>query len=348
MNPLSAIFGAVVALKNRLYDRRLFKVNKLSRPVVSIGNISVGGSGKTPFVIALGELLKQRGISFDVLSRGYRRKSRAVAIVDPLGSPEEFGDEPLLIARQLQVPVIVGANRYEAGLLAEKTFPSRLHLLDDGFQHRKLHRDFDMVMVPASDLSAKLLPLGRLREPISALDRADALVWDEPGGEAALRRELTGKTPSDSLGLVEELMAAEESAGRTHRLSPNCEVWTVTRKLSVETDKATTIAFCGVARPRKFFSEVESLLGAGRVVKRVAFPDHHRYSANDVERLLRIKIHSGAECFITTEKDQINLGGLADNLHPLRIARLRLQLANPESSFELLIGALRKRCDFTI
>ena len=122
MNPLSAIFGAGVALRNTLYDRGVFKVRKLQRPVVSVGNLSVGGSGKTPFVIALGELLKEREIQFDILSRGYGRRTTSVAVVDPAGSPAQFGDEPLLLARRLQSPVIVGADRYQAGLLAERTF----------------------------------------------------------------------------------------------------------------------------------------------------------------------------------------------------------------------------------
>src|ERR1051325_8724560 len=173
MNPLSLLFGAGVALRNTLYDRGIFKVRRLTRPVISIGNISVGGSGKTPFVITLGELLKQRGISFDVLSRGYGRSSTKIAVVAPLGFPQQFGDEPLLIARKLQVPVIVGADRYRAGLLAEEKFSSRLHLLDDGFQHRGLHRDFDIVLLPQEDLEGTLLPTGRLREPRSSLRRAD-------------------------------------------------------------------------------------------------------------------------------------------------------------------------------
>ena len=158
MNPLSAIFGAGVAIRNALYDRDVFPVKKLARPVVSIGNISVGGSGKTPFVIALGQLLAERGIAFDVLSRGYGRSSTEIAVVDPDGSPAQFGDEPLLIARKLQSPVIVGADRYQAGLLAEQKFASKLHLLDDGFQHRRLHRDFDIVLLPEKIRQAPCFP----------------------------------------------------------------------------------------------------------------------------------------------------------------------------------------------
>src|SRR6476646_4112472 len=149
---------------------------RLEGPVVSVGNLSAGGSGKTPFVMMLGELLKARGIKFDVLSRGYGRKSRGVMLVDARGLPQKYGDEPLLIARKLQVPVIVGEDRYEAGKFAESKFGAQLHLLDDGFQHRSLARDFDIVLVTPQDASDRLLPAGRLREPLTSLDRADAVV----------------------------------------------------------------------------------------------------------------------------------------------------------------------------
>src|SRR5207248_7190757 len=122
MNPLASVFGLGVRTRNALYDRGLIPVRRLCGPVVSIGNLSVGGSGKTPFVLLLGELLKQRGIKFDVLSRGYGRESRGVLEVDPGGLPRDFGDEPLLIARKLQIPVFLGEDRYEAGMLAEAKF----------------------------------------------------------------------------------------------------------------------------------------------------------------------------------------------------------------------------------
>ena len=144
--------------------------------VISVGNLSAGGTGKTPFVILLGELLKARGIKFDVLSRGYGRSSKGVRLVDPSGLPTEFGDEPLLIARKLQMPVIVGEDRWQAGRFAESKFGPQLHLLDDGFQHRALARDFDIVLVTPQDAADRLLPDGRLREPLHSLVRADAIV----------------------------------------------------------------------------------------------------------------------------------------------------------------------------
>src|SRR5207248_5588177 len=182
VNPLSSLYGLVTAARNGLYDRSILKSRKLLRPVISVGNISVGGSGKTPFVIMLGELLKQRGIAFDVLSRGYGRETRGTMLVDPSGTSRQFGDEPLLISRRLGCSVILGESRHQAGKLAEAqalgTCP-QLHILDDGFQHRSLTRDFDIVLLTEQDLKDRLLPAGRLREPLTSLRRADAIVLTE-------------------------------------------------------------------------------------------------------------------------------------------------------------------------
>jgi tetraacyldisaccharide 4'-kinase len=306
VNPVSLIFAAAVASRNALYDRGVFKVHKLARPVVSIGNISVGGSGKTPFVIALGELLKQRGIAFDVLSRGYGRSSTDIAVVDPEGSPAQFGDEPLLIARKLHVPVIVGADRYQAGLLAEKQFSSKLHLLDDGFQHRRLHRDFDIVLLPAEDQRGTLLPTGRLREPLSALKRADAIVLPDP------------------------------AAKPVHAKS----VWRVRRQVELAAE-GRLIAFCGIARPEQFFDALKA--AHQEIAGTLAFGDHHRYVQRDIDRLLNLKKQTGASGFITTEKDAINLGALSVQLQPLRTAALRLDLESHDRVMTELLNTLVQR-----
>lgn len=307
MNPLSAIFGAGVAARNALYDRRFFQAKKLARPVVSIGNISVGGSGKTPFVIVLGQLLVERGIPFDVLSRGYGRSSTGIAIVNPNGSAAQFGDEPLLIARKLQAPVIVGADRYEAGLLAEQKFSSKLHLLDDGFQHRRLHRDFDIVLLPAQDQQGSLLPAGRLREPLSALKRADAVVLFDS----------------------QALPTGAQSVWRARRVI----------ELPAATGKA--IAFSGIARPRQFIEGLKS--SKLEIAGTVAFRDHHRYDQHDIDRLLQLKKQTGADGFITTEKDLINLGTLSSQLSPLLIAQLRIELEAPEQVVTKIIKTIKQR-----
>lgn len=306
MNPLSAIFGAGVALRNSFYDRRVFQVKKLARPVVSIGNISVGGSGKTPFVIALGQLLAERGIAFDVLSRGYRRTSTEIAIVDPNGSPAQFGDEPLLIARNLQAPVIVGADRYQAGLLAEQKFSSKLHLLDDGFQHRRLHRHFDIVLLPVEDRAGSLLPTGRLREPLAALKRADAVVLPDSQEQLQVKN-----------------------------------VWRAHRVIEVPTAAGKVIAFSGIARPRQFLEGLKS--SKIEIAGTVSFRDHHHYEQRDIDRLLDLKRQTGADNFITTEKDLINLGTLSSQLSPVLAAQLRIELGSPEQALMELLNTIEQR-----
>ncbi|MFZ3266365.1 MAG: tetraacyldisaccharide 4'-kinase [Terriglobales bacterium] len=309
MNPLTGIYGAASALRNTLFDHGVFPVRRLARPVVSIGNVSVGGSGKTPFVIALGELLKARGIRFDVLSRGYRRRTRGVLVVDPNGSADDFGDEPLLIARRLGVPVIVGESRYLAGRFAETKVDSQLHILDDGFQHRSLVRDFDIVLIAAPDFEDRLLPLGRLREPLSSLGRADAIV------------------------LPAEL--AIESAAWRGKL-----VWRMKREIVVPGAPEAPVVFCGLARPQQFFAQMRA--GGISPAAEVIFRDHHAYGRSDIERLLAMRVRLGAGGFGTTEKDAVNLGPLQTELQPLAIAALKVTLDNPADIVDTILRRIAK------
>ena len=307
MNPLAALYGGVVRVRNALYDRGALSVRRLQGPVVSIGNLAVGGSGKTPFLIALGELLKQRGVAFDVLSRGYGRTSRGVRLVDPEGSPRAFGDEPLLIARKLRAPVIVGEDRFKAGALAEQRFGPRLHLLDDGFQHRLLARDFDIVLITATDARDGLLPAGRLREPLSSLARADAIV-------------LTNDTPLDGLPLH------------------NQQVWRVTRGIEPPAVTERCVGFCGIARPQNFFTEL-SVAGV-TLSDTKAFADHHAYTKTDIRRLQRLRDRAAAAAFVTTEKDETNLGPLAAELSPLYIVPVRLELHAPGEMIDAILARI--------
>lgn len=308
MNPLTTIYATTTAVRNKLFDRGMLSIRKLDRPVISVGNLSVGGTGKTPFVIALGELLKERGISFDVLSRGYRRKTRGAMVVEADGIASDFGDEPLLIARRLGVPVVVGESRYEAGRLAESRFDSQLHLLDDGFQHRALARGYDIVLVTDRDLGDTLLPSGRLREPLSSLERADAI---------AVSAEF----------LADRLPAAKY------------KVWRMKRQISVPATTKAPIAFCGIARPKQFFAQVRS---AGISPKaEIKFRDHHSYNRGDIDRLLTAWKETGADGFLTTEKDTVNLGPLQSSLQPLTIARLTVTLEDPSGVIDTILERIR-------
>jgi tetraacyldisaccharide 4'-kinase len=310
MNPLTGLYGGGTALRNALFDRGMLRSRRLEKPVISVGNLSAGGSGKTPFVIALGELLKERAISFDVLSRGYRRKTRGVLVVEPNGSAADFGDEPLLIARRLGAAVVVGESRYAAGRAAEQRFQSQLHLLDDGFQHRSLVRDFDIVLLAAGDLEDRLLPSGRLREPLSSLCRADAIVL-----------------PAD--------MTAEHPALRGK------PIWRMHREIRLDNVPAKPVVFCGIAKPQQFFAQVRA---AGiTAATEVVFPDHHAYDRSDMDRLAAMQRDFGAGGFVTTEKDQVNLGTLSSGLDSLSVAQLHITIERPADLVDTILARIAER-----
>jgi tetraacyldisaccharide 4'-kinase len=310
VNPLSAPYGAIVRARNEFYDRGVLKIQKLKGPVVSIGNITVGGSGKTPFLIALGGLLKERGVAFDVLSRGYGRATKGVALVDPEGSPRDFGDEPLLIARKLRVPVIVGEDRYTAGQFAEQKFGPQMHLLDDGFQHRRLARDFDIVLLTPSDAQDSLLPTGRLREPLSSLSRADAVV-------------LTNDSSTQGLPMAQQL------------------VWRVRRGVVPPQSGEPCFAFCGIARPENFF---EQLRAAGVMLAGTrSFRDHHAYTDGDVRQLLALRAQHGAAAFVTTEKDAINLESRGAALALMHVIPVHMEVEDAEAALSTLLAAIAAR-----
>jgi tetraacyldisaccharide 4'-kinase len=313
-NPLSAIYGGVVRTRNALYDWKVLRAHALQGSVISVGNISTGGSGKTPFVILLGELLKARGIPFDVLSRGYGRKTRGVLLVDPGGLPRDFGDEPLLIARRLQSPVVVGEDRYEAGRFAESRFGAQLHLLDDGFQHRGLARDFDIVLVTPDDARDRLLPAGRLREPLRSLQRADAVV-------------LTSGASPESFPV----------AGKT--------VWRVRRGIVTQNlaqpVPARPIVFCGIARPQNFLLQLRAA-GIDPVAE-AFFRDHHAYAEKDVRDLLKLQQRSEAGGFVTTEKDAVNLGGYLAALAPLAVVPVKMELADAANAVDSMLRVIEER-----
>jgi tetraacyldisaccharide 4'-kinase len=304
LNPLSTIYGVVVGARNALYDRGLLRARRLQGAVVSVGNLSAGGSGKTPFVMLLGELLKARGIRFDVLTRGYGRKSKGVRLVDPAGLPQEFGDEPLLIARKLQVPVIVGEDRYEAGRFAESRFGPQLHLLDDGFQHRRLGRDFDIVLVTPQDASDKLLPAGRLRESLHSLRRADVVV-------------LASGASAESFPLQEKL------------------VWRVRRGILPSNIPPRPIVFCGIARPQNFVLQLRT--ANIEPIAEAFYRDHHAYTENDLRELLNLKQRSEAGGFVTTEKDAVNLGGYLSALGPLGVVPVKMELEDAANAVDTML-----------
>jgi tetraacyldisaccharide 4'-kinase len=310
LNPLSTIYGGIVAARNALYDRGLLRARRLEGPVVSVGNLCAGGSGKTPFVLLLGELLKARGVKFDVLSRGYGRRTKGVLLVNPAGLSQEYGDEPLLIARKLQVPVIVGEDRYEAGRFAESRFGPQVHLLDDGFQHRALARDFDIVLVTPQDAKDRLLPGGRLREPLGSLRRAEAIVL--ASGGVAESFPLTGKL-----------------------------VWRVRRGITPANIPPRPVVFCGIAQPENFVLQ----LRAANIepAAQAFYRDHHAYSEKDIRELFELKQKSEAGGFVTTEKDAVNLGGYLSALEPLVVVPVKMELSDAANAVDTMLRKIEER-----
>jgi tetraacyldisaccharide 4'-kinase len=307
---LSHVFAVGVRARNALYARNILPTRRLAGSVISIGNLSVGGSGKTPFTIALGELLKARNIKIDVLSRGYGRRTKGVLEVDPSGSAQDFGDEPLLIARKLNVPVMVGEDRYQAGLAAERKYGANFHLLDDGFQHRALHRDFDIVLVTPDDPRDRLLPAGRLREPLSGLNRADAVTL------------MSG--------------AAKESFPVDGKL-----VWQVRRGIELQGIPSRPVAFCGIARPQNFFAQLRT---AGvELAAEAIYRDHHAYDEKDIQELLQVQKQSEANGFVTTEKDVINLGQHCAALEALAVVPVKMKIVDAANVVDTMLSLIEER-----
>jgi len=318
--PLVPLYAAGVALRETRLRNGWERVRRLGRPVVSIGNLSAGGAGKTPLTIALARLLAGRGLHVDVLSRGYGRTSRTAARVRPDGDAKEFGDEPLLIAQETGVPVYVAPQRYEAGVLAEAAQTDAeiraVHLLDDGFQHRQLARDVDILLLNRADWRDSLLPAGNLREPLAAARRATVIA-----------------IPADEL----ELEAGLRVWGWQG------PIWRLHRRMEVPDTGGPVAAFCGIARPEQFFAGLEA---AGlHLAARIAFADHHRYAAADVERIATTARKTGAEALMTTEKDRVRLGdvaaGFPDSL-PLKTARLHVEIENESAALGWLVERLAR------
>jgi len=329
--PLVPVYAMGLAARNARLRRGGEPVRRLAWPVISIGNLSTGGAGKTPLAITLAKLLQSRGLSVDVLSRGYGRRMKEPIRVDPFGTAEQFGDEPLLIAREAGVPVYVAPQRYDAGRLAEadaeregagqhdpsRSLISRAHILDDGFQHRQLHRAADILLINHEDWQDSLLPAGNLREPMRAAMRASVVAISDIDLdlEAELRR--WGWTRS---------------------------VWRLVRHMEAPQEDGPVFAFCGIARPDQFFAGLES---AGlRVAGRKSFRDHYDYTQHVVEWLLEHAQSAGARALITTEKDALRLGTLASHFPvdlPLRTAKLHMEIENADAAIDGLLAHLAAR-----
>ena len=329
----SMVYRLIVALRNRFYDRQILKSGRLSCPVISVGNITVGGTGKTPCVIGLARMLQQSGFKCSVISRGYGGKNpQPVNIVSDGNSvllgAESAGDEPLLIARSLPgIPVITGAKRILTGQAAIDRFGSNVLICDDAFQHRQIVRDIDIVLLDAAKPlgNGYLLPRGPLREPKENLQRADCIILTRAEGTEPLHPDVAGIVSRAGIPVFRSDHQFRELIipRKDHLAAQNI------------LQGKKVCAFCGIAQPASF---KKLLIEAGsEVMSFMEFPDHYTYDRNDLEDLKKYFLKYNADYWITTEKDAMRLEAYPEFLKTLCILRMEMKIKPSDPSFESFI-----------
>lgn len=317
------------------YARHPAMVRHLSRPVISLGNLSVGGTGKTPLVAALASRLVSIGERPAILSRGYgRRRSPRDPVVVSDGvrvraSVADSGDEPMLLAGLVPgAAVVVGASRYASGLLAEDTLGATFHVLDDGYQHVQLARDVNVLVTTPDEIGGgRVLPFGRLRECAAAAVHADVVVVvGSSAAAAAIEARRLGV--ARSCGATRVLGPAELVAARAGAVDPE----------QVRTERWPVVAVAGIAHPDRFFQGLDTQ--GWKVAYRVRFPDHHWYTARDVARIAAVAGDAGARLVLTTAKDAVKLEALGPLPCPLACVPLRLDV-DPAASMDEWIAQAR-------
>ncbi len=303
MSPLAIIYGTIIWIRNQFYDKQLFRSLKIENcKIISVGNITVGGTGKTPVIKYLAILLTNMGFKVAILSRGYGRKTRGTIIVSNgnqiLANVAQAGDEPYLLACELKnIPIVVEIDRYKGALFIQKKFKPQVILLDDGFQHRKLDRDIDIVLIDASTGFGHnfFLPAGLLRESITSLKRAD-LIW--------LTRVDQATNFSD---LLKQVNRVSTSPIITSNHQPAKLIHANTgKKISFSCmSQKRVLLFSGIANPKSFERTVTNL--GAIVVNHLKFPDHHRYQRSDIDHIRNKAKKIRADMIMTTEKDFVRI-----------------------------------------
>lgn len=334
LSPLAAFYGLVVRLRVALYDWGVFEVRRLPGRVISVGNLTVGGTGKTPCVAWIARYLSGEGESVAILSRGYRRESQGrVEVADGervLATPAEAGDEPWLLARACPgVRVVVDRRRDEAGIWLSERAAIGVFLLDDGYQHLRVARDLDLLLVDAGDPlpQARMVPVGRLREPLAGLRRADAVIVtrsDQDYDRAAL-----GAT------LAQGLRPGTPVFHATHALVGFTELATG-QPVAVET-LGPVAAVAGIGRPERFYDDLRGL-GLELVWTR-SFPDHHRYQPAELAAIMAGATAAGARAVLMTEKDAVNWPVAAAFGLPRLVGHLEFRCREEAALKALLRGA---------
>jgi tetraacyldisaccharide 4'-kinase len=321
---LDLLYSQLARARRRYYQRRPHIRRRLAAPVISIGNLTVGGSGKTPLAAEIARMLVDMDERPSILSRGYAREiaDDGVVIVSDgtrvLSDVARAGDEPLMLARMVpRAAVLVSSSRYLAGRLAEATLGCTVHILDDGFQHFDLMRDVDLLVSPENLDDTRTLPFGRFREPLDAAAAADALLVETGAGEGSM---------TDRLG-----------TGPTFEFS---------RRIAGPSPDDSAYAFAGIARPERFYADLEK--AGWRLTGRRSFRDHHRYTAREIEEVVQAAADSGAQVILTTEKDFVRLEYAQLKLRPTGVGDAQLKLRPTEIGNATRTGSAQLQLRLTI
>jgi tetraacyldisaccharide 4'-kinase len=333
---ISVPYEWVVRMRALLYDLGVKRSKRLPCPVISVGNITVGGTGKTPLVMALAQGLAKRGIRTAILTRGYKGKKTSGHVASDgqsiFLSPEESGDEPYLMSKTLRgTPVVIGKNRFSAGEKALLQFGVDGLLLDDGYQHLQLYRDLNILLIDATIGfgDRHLLPRGILREPLEQLRRASLILLtkvDHPEAPRPLEEELRKRHPSlpifhshfEPLGLI----GPREEREELHALRGK-----------------KVLALSGIANPDSFSSLLKKC--GMQVIREKVFPDHHRYTQEDIRSIGEKK--GGVDWIVTTEKDMVKLAGLDMGHLPIRALHIEMRIWEEEHFFERVMGLFSQK-----
>lgn len=328
----SIIFLLIYYLRVFIYKCGIIRPKKLNAKVISVGNITLGGTGKTPLVLYLALEFKKRGENVAILTRGYKRRYKKQ--IDLLGeksnfSRKEVGDEPYLLAQELlSVPVIINKNRFKGGTFALAKYQSEIFLLDDGFQHWKLARDLDIVVLDSLNPFGKgmLFPAGYLREPASSLKRADVLVLNKSDCVFNKENILNVLNKYNPNALVVESVYQVVSIHNFLDGSP----------LAIESARnKKALAFSGIANPLSFEKTLE---GIGiKISKHLKFSDHYPYQERDLEKIENEGINLGADFVLTTEKDMVRIPLLLELKVPLYWIKIELKITRGEKELWELI-----------
>lgn len=327
LKALSFLFEQGVQAKNALYEKGYIESQSLSVPVISVGNISVGGTGKTSFVIWLLRSLTEHGLKVGVISRGYGGKISAYAQVPVGGDPEKYGDEPCLIANEKLGPVYVGPRRAEVGHELLKSHKVDLLIADDAFQHRRLRRDVDIVLIDFSEpqKNYEMMPYGRLRESFESLHRASVIVATKKSfSETKDFSSIESRIPKDKIRL--EMDYGLEGFFDAHG--------------NVQSElRGSGLLVSGVAKP----GTVEGLVRSQVSLRdHFIFRDHHNYTSGDVASILRKAREINAEFILTTEKDAVKLMNFNELAGQLRVLKLAYVVKGQINEFfEMVIGKAR-------